>query len=350
MPPSGNPALIQQISEEIAASPARAIPFSDYMRLALYHPQHGYYAAGSTQRVGRKGDFYTSVSVGECFGKLLAAHFFKQQPELAQIVEQGANDGQLAADILAHCSAGIDYIIIEPFPAMRAIQQECLGDRVRWVESIQEIEGGITGRFVCNELLDAFPVQRVSLQEGAWRELHIDEKFNETPLPISSHELEEEITHSLAGRDLPQGYTTEIHLGARRWTEKLLARLQPGAQATIIDYGHEAEEYYAPHRTDGTLRGFRDHRQITNVFEHIGETDLTASVNFTRIAELTGAEPAIDQHHFLIETAKPWLAEVEARGTAPDAETQKLLRQFQTLIHPAHLGQSFKVLEFCHRS
>ena len=116
------------------------------MSLALYDPEAGYYASGSEVRVGRQGDFFTSVSVGECFGKLLAAHFSKMQPGLRQVVEQGANDGQLAHDLLSHLPENIDYVIVEPFDALREQQHALLGERSRWVESIDEIEGGIRGR------------------------------------------------------------------------------------------------------------------------------------------------------------------------------------------------------------
>ena len=345
-PPSGNPALIEAIREKIAATTAGAIPFDEFMQLALYHPQHGYYSSGASQRVGRAGDFFTSVSVGECFGKLLAAHFLKAQPELNQIVEQGANDGQLASDLLDHLPEGIDYVIIEPFPAVRAQQQKKLGDRATWVDSIDQIPGGIRGHFICNELLDAFPVKRVRLENHQWQEVHIGADFEEVTTAITDTELLEEIQTNLAHRDPPEGYTTELHLEANTWTRQLIDHLQPGAHATIIDYGHVADDYYSPQRNDGTLRGFRNHQQVTNFFEHIGETDLTASVNFTRIAEIAGTEnQATDQHHFLIDAARPWLAEIEATGTAPDTAAQALLRQFNTLIHPAMMGRSFKVLQ-----
>jgi SAM-dependent MidA family methyltransferase len=345
MRPSGNPNILDQIAAKIAASPTRTIPFAQFMRLALYHPEHGYYAAGSAPRVGRDGDFYTSVSVGECFGRLLAQHFQNSQPGLAQIVEQGANDGQLAADLLDHLPPGIDYLIIEPFPALRELQRAKLGDRARWVDSIDDIEGGIRGRFICNELLDALPVQRVRLEDGRWREIHINHEFEEVARDITDPALAEEIDSVLASRELPDGYTTELHLEANAWTRKLVAAMRVGARATIIDYGHEADDYYAPERNDGTLRGYRDHQQVTRHLEHIGETDLTASVNFTRIADIAGAPGTVDQHHFFIEAARPWLAQIESTGRAPDAETQKLLRQFNTLIHPGLMGQSFKVLE-----
>ncbi|MFT4547922.1 MAG: SAM-dependent MidA family methyltransferase [Pseudoalteromonas tetraodonis] len=346
MQPSGNSQLIDRIRTVIGKSASGSLPFAEFMRLALYDPDFGYYAAGSEQRVGRAGDFYTSVSVGKCFGNLLAAHFLARQPDLKQVVEQGANDGQLAADLLAHLPANVDYLIVEPFESMREIQREKLGERARWVERIEDIPGGITGRFICNELLDALPVQRVHHDAEGWKEIHIDAEFNEVHAPITSIELQKEIAAVLADRDLPDDYTTELHLSANQWAQQLHASMLPGSAATIIDYGHQAGDYYSPERSDGTLRGYRDHQQVTRYLEHIGETDLTASVNFSRIAEILGAGKTIDQHHFLIEAAKPWLKEIESTGQAPDAATQKLLRQFNTLIHPGMLGQSFKVLEF----
>lgn len=349
MPNRGNPDLIDQIRTVMAAAPGGVIPFSEFMRLALYAPGLGYYAAGSEQRVGRGGDFYTSVSVGAVFGQLLAGHFLAAQPRLAQVVEQGANDGQLALDLLAHLPHGTDYVIIEPFPALRAIQRQRLGDRARWVDSIADLEGGICGRFICNELLDAFPVQQLRRIGGQWQEIHLNADFDERPLPPSSAALAAEIGQVLGGRGLPDGYTTELHLQANAWMAELVAHLRPGARATIIDYGHEADDYYAPHRSSGTLRGYRDHRQVVDYLDSIGDTDLTASVNFTRLAEVAGQPAAAtqDQHHFLIEAARPWLAAIEATGKAPDADQQKRLRQFQTLIHPSFMGRSFKVLEIC---
>src|SRR2546423_3294747 len=104
------------------------IPFARFMELALYHPQHGYYASGRAC-IGRAGDFFTNISVGSIFGKLLAAQFAEVWEQLGRprqftIVEQGAHDGQFGADVLIHlaatnCFASLTYLIVEPFPAWR---------------------------------------------------------------------------------------------------------------------------------------------------------------------------------------------------------------------------------------
>ncbi len=80
-------------------------PFARFMELALYHPEHGYYASGRAS-IGRRGDFFTNVSVGSLFGKLLAAQFAEIWEKLGRprdftIVEQGAHDGVFAADVLS---------------------------------------------------------------------------------------------------------------------------------------------------------------------------------------------------------------------------------------------------------
>src|SRR5579863_610507 len=104
------------IREEIQQN--GAISFARFMELALYCPETGYYEA-KKDRVGRRGDFLTSVSVGSLFGELLAFQFAewlgagaregsagradsetgKAPGTATKIVEAGAHDGQLARDI-----------------------------------------------------------------------------------------------------------------------------------------------------------------------------------------------------------------------------------------------------------
>jgi len=118
----------------------------------------------------------------------------------------------------------------------------------------------------------------------------------------------------------------------------------------VIDYGLVEEVYFSDERNDGTLRGYRGHRLIEDVYEGIGETDLTAHVNFTRLARAAreGGLDVLgfcDQGRFLVGQAAGWMDEIEAAG-APDALAAGLLRQFQTLIHPGMLGRAFQVLTF----
>src|SRR5207253_8137543 len=113
------------------------IPFARFMELALYHPQHGYYGSGRAS-IGRRGDFFTNVSVGSLFGRLLAAQFAEiweklGRPRDFKIVEQGAHDGVFAADALSalrqsagDCFAATSYCIVEPFPIWQQRQKKNL--------------------------------------------------------------------------------------------------------------------------------------------------------------------------------------------------------------------------------
>ena len=80
------------------------VGFPECMETALYEPGMGYEARG-TRQVGRGGDFFTSVSVGPLFGRLLATRFLQEwrergEPGRWRIIECGAHDGTLAADVL----------------------------------------------------------------------------------------------------------------------------------------------------------------------------------------------------------------------------------------------------------
>jgi len=146
------------------------------------------------------------------------------------------------------------------------------------------------------------------------------------------------------------GYTTEINLAMREWVQSVSGLFEKGQGSWwVIDYGHREEDYYSPARREGTLCCYRNHRVSTDVFQGLGETDITAHVNFSRLADFakqTGlsSEPLQDQHDFLTRAAKPWLLAMEAAGTSQGTNERKLLRQFQTLTHPGLMGRVFKVL------
>src|ERR1700674_1904129 len=146
------------------------VTFAWFMEQALYHPVHGYYSSGRCG-IGRRGDYFTSVSVGPLFGRLLAAQFAEMWERLGKIdnfviVEQGAHHGDFARDVLdaarsrfPEIFSALRYRIVEPFPPLQDRQSQTLsefGDRVRWRRSLDELEPFV-GLHFSNELLDAFP-------------------------------------------------------------------------------------------------------------------------------------------------------------------------------------------------
>ena len=157
--------LSEIIASEIDAG--GPMSFARYMELALYHPGLGYYASGRAG-VGRQGDFYTNVSVGAIFGKILCDQFEEIWRRLGcplefPLVEQGAHDGQLAFDVLSQAEAefrdAVRYWIVEPSSALAQRQREKLGtfeEKVRWFSGVAELPE-FAGVHFSNELIDAMP-------------------------------------------------------------------------------------------------------------------------------------------------------------------------------------------------
>ena len=112
-----------------------------------------------------------------------------------------------------------------------------------------------------------------------------------------------------------------------------------------LDYGLPAEQFFTPARAGGTLRAYYRHHPTKEVFEHVGEQDLTAHVNFTALQE--GGEAAgLETIDFLAQ--EKFLTEIARQTWEPGAAflpwSSDQTRQFQTLTHPEHLGRSFQVL------
>ena len=165
-----NTPLVESIRETIRAQGPQS--FAWFMQQALYHPEHGYYSSGRCA-IGRKGDYFTNVSVGPLFGQLLASQFSEIWERLGKvndfvIVEQGAHDGQFALDVLEFVQNrlpeffdALRYRILEPFPILEEQQRrrlEAFGDKVEWPDSLEPF----TGVHFSNELLDAMPVRLIS--------------------------------------------------------------------------------------------------------------------------------------------------------------------------------------------
>ncbi len=327
------------------------------MEQALYHPEHGYYTSGRAA-LGRAGDYFTSVSVGPLFGRLLALQFAEmwerlQRPTDFSIVEQGAHHGHFAHDVLTAARhehtpfySALRYQIVEPFPSLAKQQAHTLAefpDKLTWHSALHTLPP-FRGVHFSNELLDSFPVHLVHWTGQEWQERHVTttaDSFTFVDRPLSDPRLLERLR--LIPPPLPAGYQAEINLAALDWLETLAPRLTTGF-ILIADYGWPRAEYYAPHRHTGTLRSYAQHRIIPSPLTHLGQADLTAHVEWTSLAEhaqTCGLELAgfTDQHHFLTgllagEAGENLVAEADANTS----------RALQTLLHPQHLGLKFQFL------
>ena len=295
--------LREILVDKIKSSPKQQITFAEYMALALYHQQYGYYNSG-TVTIGAKGDFFTSSSLGKDFGELLAIQF-KQMwanlgcPDPFYLVEMGAGNGELAQDILLYLQAGeadftkaLRYIIIEESTALTKIQQKRLADhsltQLSWQNWSDISSQSITGCFFANELVDAFPVHRITKSQNRLQEVYLcleQNRLSETIDSLSTARLAEYL--DLVDIDLlespyPQGYYTEINLQALDWLKTVAAKLKRGYVLTV-DYGYTADKYYRPARSQGTLQCYYQHRGHNNPYANLGHQDITAHVDFTAL-------------------------------------------------------------------
>jgi SAM-dependent MidA family methyltransferase len=340
---------------------AGPIRFSDFMNVALYEPQLGYYAR-ETRQVGREGDFFTSVSVGPLFGELLARRFLREwqesnSPTRWRILECGAHDGTLAADVLGALArlspqalAGLEYAIAEPLHLLQAAQRKTLSGfpaNARFVDNVAELASDpLPGVAFGNELLDALPFHLVEWHSDGWRECRVNVDISGKFTWENDHTIDDpKLLSALAslGNHFPIGYRSEIRTNFTDFLEPLTHCLSSGL-LVWLDYGFARPEYYDIARKSGTLRTFSKHRAAEDPLAVPGEIDITAHVDFTAVAEAAislgcQARSFRNQGAWLTEIGREWLLSLE--GQTPT----QALRQFQTLTHPAHLGGSFHVLE-----
>ncbi|MDX2239634.1 MAG: class I SAM-dependent methyltransferase [Leptolyngbyaceae cyanobacterium bins.302] len=372
-------ALGDLITCHITESLCARITFADYMDLALYHPQYGYYASAPT-KIGASGDFFTSPHLGSDFGELLAKQFV-QMGQLLQpidrftVIEMGAGQGLLARDILTDLQAHhpefvtqLDYIIVERSPALIAEQRQCLqplldqGIRISWRTLEALASDSITGCIFSNELIDALPVHQVVVREGQLQEIYVtmpegdrtESLFTETTADLSTPRLAEYF--NIVGIDLtspryPDGYRTEVNLAALDWISHVASKLQRGYVVTI-DYGYSSDRYYNPMRSTGTLQCYYRHRYHSNPYIYIGQQDITAHVDFTALqkhGEQCGLHTVgfTKQGLFLMSLGLgDRMAAISQSQVTDLTSMNEVLRRrdaLQTLINPVGLG-NFGVL------
>lgn len=297
-----NPALCQAIAQRIAALPQQRIPFAEFMDLALYHPQYGYYVAHPR---GIQSDFFTSPHLGADFGELLAEQFAQlwdlcDRPIPFTLVEMGAGQGLIVQDVLRYlhrhhfeCFEALEYIIVEKSPAMIAAQQQRLQKltqswgRLSWKTWDEIPSGSIIGCCFSNELVDAFPVHQIAIEQGQLQEVYVtwNEGWSEVVAEPSTPQLA--AYFDLVGINLltdryPNGYRSEVNLAALDWLTTVADRLQKGYLLTI-DYGYTAQRYYNPSRSQGTLQCYYQHAHHSDPYVAIGRQDITAHVDFTAL-------------------------------------------------------------------
>ena len=284
-----------------------AMPFCQFMDLALHDPDHGAYGSGALQ-VGVGGDFVTSPSLGGDFAALLAQQvrewldqLHAADPEVPlSLVEVGPGEGQLAFDLinaLVQLAPSwlhrLSLVMVERNEGMQSRQRErlsgCTAVPIRWM-SLEDLHAQpVTGVLVGHELLDAFAVERLVLRKGEPRQMSVVLtqspqgepwlEWSDQPLPGA---LQQQLLWARDVCNVPipppqaeEGWTTEWHSGIGPWMESAAKALKAGV-LLVVDYAHEASRYYNPRRPAGTLMAYRQQIASADLLAFAGEADLTA--------------------------------------------------------------------------
>ncbi len=359
---TGHPELVAAIASEIAAS--GPIPFVRFMELALYHPRFGYYMRAPEslhERIGWRGDFYTSSDVHPILGQALAKQAEQMdrllgQPDPFTVVEMGPGKGLLAQHFLSACQRHfrplfhrLRYVLIDRSPAMRELQRRNLAPWLNraalltWEIDLASVPShGVIGLIFSNELVDSFPVHRIQVTATGIDELAVDYRdgrFVECLVPLSSDVLADRLRPMHPG--WPHGYRTEFNLRALDWVAQVAQGLNRGFVITI-DYGHTAQDLYRPDRKNGTFLCYSGQSVNEDPFLRVGDQDMTAHVDFSNLAA-TGETHGIrttgftNQMSFLMGLGvEQMLAELEQDSPAFKAAIH--------LLRPNGMGTTFKVL------
>ena len=353
-------ATLSDVIAQAIANAGGSIGFDEYMRMALYEPGLGYYLAGAV-KFGAAGDFVTAPEISSMFGTCIArAGREILEATGGNVLEFGAGSGALAASVLTALAAADclpqTYTIIELSPDLRARQHATIAQRcpdalarVRWINTLPDTP--FDGFVIANEILDAFPVRVFALDAGAITERRVRNRaraFDWVSAPADGaleRAVRERLGEEMIARE--PAYVSEINIGIEPWINDLARILRRGA-ALLVDYGYPRTEYYHASRPAGTLQCHYRHRVHDDPFFLPGLQDLTASVDFTQVAEAADARGFhiagfAEQGSFLLATGL--LDELAALSLeAEEAYRQRLAFEAKVLTMPGEMGSRFKFI------
>ena len=350
-------ALAAVIRAQLAAA-GGWLSFERFMELALYAPGLGYYSAGAV-KLGPGGDFVTAPQMSELFSRCVARSCAEVLRRCGGgILEVGAGTGAMAAVVLREL-AGVGvlpehYAILEVSADLAARQREYLAQlpaelraRLVWLERLPERP--LDGVILANEVADALPCRRFVYRDGAVRELGVSPGgaglFQDSAADPDAalRDAGAALLRAL-GAPLPEGYVSEICLRVGPWIATLAGTLARGA-LLLFDYGLTQRHYYHPQRTTGTLRCHFKQRVHDDPYVNVGVQDITAWVDFTRVAE-AGVAAGLELAGFATQAAYLLASGVdEMVGAATDERDRaRLAGEARRLIMPEEMGEAFKAM------
>ena len=284
-----------------------SISFHKFMDLVLNDPENGFYSTGRLS-IGKDGDFCTSPSLGNDFARLLAIQVVDWlfdlekagiQYELFSLVEIGPGEGTLSRDLIVAITeiapdliSNIELVLVEKNEGLKKRQEKVVnnlkGIKYRWSNIEDLISRPVTGVVIANEVLDAFPVERLVFTEkkvfrqGVSLKKINDEYFLEfvdlSPTSAIMKFLQDSnrlLNIEFPPKDICDRWVTEWHCDIPLWFGKLSKILRNGS-LLVVDYAMESKRYYNSIRKDGTLISYRNQKANSNILKDPGLSDLTA--------------------------------------------------------------------------
>ena len=341
------------------------------MERCLYEPGLGYYSSAQA-KFGAAGDFVTAPMQSPLFGACVGLQCSQWLKQLGsnQIMEFGAGNGQLAAQILNELERqGLEvrYTIIELSADLQERQLATISAQapqsLNLVQWQSQWPVGFSGVMLGNELIDAMPVKVFISHENsqlfergvginpnaAHGKVHQDFSFIWIDRPA-----DELFSRELANALTPAGWTTppiiyqsEIAPQASAWMRSAAACLDRGV-ILLIDYGFAASEYYHPQRSMGTLNCHYKHHAHGDPFFWPGLQDITAHVDFSAlygVAVAHGMELLgyTTQAHFLLSAGILQRLEILRSGSS-DLQYAQSAQATGRLVSEAEMGELFKAI------
>jgi len=308
-----------------------AMSFENFMKIALFDPEHGYYTRRIAEVGGRRGDFATSATLSGGLGRAVAGWIKAEIKHhgwrcVVPVIEVGGGSGALARSVLRELGwwgrRRVQYNIVEISDPLIQQQPEHLWRYgVTWAADIRSLLSAYRGQalIVSNELVDAFPVQwlRWNAAGKAWDEIFVaydpDQGLSEQFHPVR-HALDPAKFSATALPDRRDGQRIELHRSYCLWLHEVVQDHWKSGSMLTIDYGAPTAAEIYHRQPAGTLRAYHRHQQIegAGIYARIGKQDLTADVNF---ADLIAWGEGLGLETNFLQTQSTFL---EAHGAGSD--------------------------------
>jgi NADH dehydrogenase [ubiquinone] 1 alpha subcomplex assembly factor 7 len=361
--------LITLLKERMRMGP---MPVSEYMQIAMQHPEYGYYTSkGFTGIFGQRGDFTTAPEISQIFGEIVAIWVVwvwqtLGSPKRVQLIELGPGRGTMMTDMLrawARFRPFLDVLsvhMVDSSEELQEIQRKRLstgskkGERtakhdgtgvtVHWHKALRDVPvaKGASSIIIGQEFLDCMPVRQFVNTEKGWCEkmVHLAPPdsphhfaFVLSPGPTAAAKicLRKDLVSDLP--DKPK-HLEGIEVSPEAWyaAQEIARRVHAtDGAALLIDYGNNGSA------TD-TLQALRDHKPV-HPLSSPGRADLTAHVDFASVKrasldwcpnvaamvanDLRGIRKALRQGPEQQQSTTSTSAQVAAAGAADAASGQR---------------------------